>query len=161
MFLQKGIRGADRGMEAKKKLITTVPVNLAKEGYQFIFTREDNDECKKCKIRGACLENLTRGRRYVVKDVKQAGHTCPLVGLEAKVVEVQEVPFTVALERQRLMVGATLSYTPVDCNWKFCENYVYCVDNSLSQNDKIKILEKQGEVDCPRSFKLSFVLVKP
>lgn len=161
MFLQKGLRRADHGTEAKKKLITTVPVNLAKEGYQFIFTREDNEECQRCKIRGACLENLVQGRRYTVKDVKQAEHICPLVGLEARVVEVQEAPFAVSLERQRLMVGATLSYLPVDCDWKFCPNYSYCVDNGLRPNDKIKILEKQGEVDCPRNFKLSFVLVRP
>ncbi|PSN84518.1 hypothetical protein B9Q01_00475 [Candidatus Marsarchaeota G1 archaeon OSP_D] len=146
--------------EQNKKLITLVPNNVAKIGYEFVFTKITGTECESCKVRVVCLDNLSVGKKYVVKEVKMIEHHCPLVGLNAKVVQVELAETQVSIEKSRVIVGATISYSPINCNWKFCKNYTVCVDNGLLEGEKVKIIEKVSELDCPRGFKLARVLVK-
>jgi uncharacterized protein (UPF0179 family) len=142
-----------------KKMITVIPTVIAKEGYSFSFRRDPGPECTGCKVRSPCLDNLDVGHLYVIKEVRSAEHYCALTGLKAKVAEVQKIQTRISLEKQRIMVGATTTYSKVRCNWKFCPNYTSCVANGLEDGLKIKVKEKQEEVSCPRGFKLVYAVV--
>jgi uncharacterized protein (UPF0179 family) len=148
------------GTDETKKIVTLVPSGVAKQGYEFIFTGDACPQCETCRVKNACLGNLEKGSRYVVKQVKTTEHYCALVDSGAKVVEVEKSDLKISLEKQKFMLGATVNYLPIQCDWKFCQNYVCCVENGLSEDEKIKILEKLGEVNCPRGFKLFYTRVK-
>ncbi|PSO08371.1 hypothetical protein B9Q04_05870 [Candidatus Marsarchaeota G2 archaeon BE_D] len=140
-----------------KKLITLVPTHLAKQGYDFVFKADAGPECETCRVRTVCLTNLEVGVRYTVKQVKSAEHYCALVDSKAKVVEVEKALFKISIEKQKYIPSATIKYTPVQCDWRFCKNYIYCVDNGLTEGVKVKLEEEGGDVDCPRGFRLIFV----
>jgi uncharacterized protein (UPF0179 family) len=148
------------GLEEPRKVVTLIPTEVAKQGYEFVFVGDACAPCETCRVKNSCLGNMDRGHRYVVKQVKTTEHYCALVDAGAKVVEVEKTDIKVTVEKQKFMLGATVNYLPIQCDWKFCQNYAYCVENGLNEDEKVKILEKLGEVNCPRGFKLFYTKVK-
>ncbi|MEM0120065.1 MAG: UPF0179 family protein [Thermoprotei archaeon] len=142
-----------------RKLITLVPTHIARRGYDFVFLAGAGPECETCRVRTVCLTNLDVNVRYTVKQVKSAEHYCALVDSKANVVEVEKAQLRISVEKQKYIPSATIMYTKVQCDWKFCKNYIFCVDNGLVEGSKVKLGEEGGSVDCPRGFKLVFVNV--
>jgi len=142
-----------------KKLITLIPSHLAHEKYEFVFRGDPGPECEVCKVRSVCLTNLEIGVRYSVRQVKSAEHYCGLVGSKARVVEVEKSHPKISVDKQKCIPGASIRYSPIQCDWKFCRNYIYCVENGVPEGTKIRFEVEEGNVDCPRGFKLVFVQV--
>lgn len=114
-----------------------------------------------CRVREVCLTNLEVGVRYSVKQLKNAEHYCALVDSKARVVEVEKARTKLTVEKQKCIVGASIRYSPVQCDWKFCPNYIYCVDNGIPEGSKVRLEAEEGDVGCPRGFRLAFVRVSP
>lgn len=142
-----------------RKLITLVPSYLARQGYEFVFEGNAGPACEKCRVREVCLTNLEVGVRYSVKQLKSAEHYCGLVDAKATVVEVERARPRLTIEKQKYIPSASIKYSPIPCNWKFCPNYIYCVDNGVPEGSKVRLEREEGDVDCPRGFRLAFVAV--
>lgn len=142
-----------------RKLITLVPSYLARPGYEFVFKGDAGPACEACRVREVCLTNLEVGVRYTVKQLKSAEHYCGLVDAKATVVEVEKARVKLTIEKNKYIPSATVRYTPIPCNWKFCRNYIYCVENGVPEGSKIRLEADEGDVDCPRGFKLTYVSV--
>ncbi|MEM3670508.1 MAG: UPF0179 family protein [Thermoprotei archaeon] len=147
-------RPSGKQIVQKRVNITMVPVGTAKLGYTFTFARQPGPECRSCPVRAPCLDNLTQDDTYTVKEVKTGEHFCALTGLPAKAVVVEKAELIVNMEKHKVMPGALVNYSKIQCDWVFCKNFTHCVCNGLKNGDRVKLHDKGTTVECPRGFKL-------
>lgn len=88
-------------------MITLVNSKFAKIGFKF-FHEGEAPECKDCKLRKTCIENLELSRMYEVKEVRKIKHHCPICG-DVKVVVVREPEFEVRIDSRRAIEGLTFT----------------------------------------------------
>ncbi|MCL2862720.1 MAG: UPF0179 family protein [Methanimicrococcus sp.] len=92
--------------------ITVIGKRLAKPGETFIFL-EEQAECKKCKIRGTCL-NLDPGRKYEIVAVRNSTLlSCELHDGGVLAVSVKNAPIEAYVDSKRAVEGAKISFDPV------------------------------------------------
>ncbi|MCL2550477.1 MAG: UPF0179 family protein [Methanimicrococcus sp.] len=92
--------------------ITVIGNRLAKPGETFYFL-EEQAECKKCKIRGTCL-NLDSGRKYEVVSVRNSTLLdCELHDGGVLAVNVKKAPIEAFVDSKKAVVGAKISFDPV------------------------------------------------
>jgi len=132
--------------------VTLVDTHSAKEGYTFIHYGAA-EECRECRLRKVCVENLESGRRYRIICVREQKHTCALYG-EVVVVEVEEAEVEACLEKRVALIGATLSFSPIECDRVLCENYIYCVPEGLSAGDRVVVSQTGERLRCARGLAL-------
>jgi len=98
-------------MAAAEK-ITVIGTRLAKPGESFFFI-DEKEECKKCKIRGACL-NLESGRKYRVVSVRNTPRLeCALHDGGVLPVVVENAPTDAYVESKKAVVGTKITYAPI------------------------------------------------
>ena len=132
--------------------VTLIDKRVAKEGYAFIHYGAA-EECGGCRLSRVCVENLEPGRRYRIVAVREQTHACALCG-EAAVVEVEEAVVEAGMEKRRALIGATLAFSPVNCEKLLCENYVYCVPEGLRAGDQVVVVQTGKKLRCERGLAL-------
>ncbi len=130
----------------EKKMITIVSSEVAKEGYEFVFLGPEN-ECKNCRLKNVCV-GLRVGGRYRIVGVRDKEHDCKLVNGPGRVVDVEEMPFYVAVEKKKAIEDAIVSPEITDCSHVGCENYPVCHPLALDRDEKLKIVGLSGKMEC-------------
>ncbi|MDV0446234.1 hypothetical protein MsAg5_00620 [Methanosarcinaceae archaeon Ag5] len=101
--------------------ITVIGSRLAKPGGEFFFMQE-MEECKKCQIRGTCL-NLEPGRKYVIQSVKNANLlSCALHDEGVLAVVVKNAPVEAYVDSKKAVSGSKIVYEPVFVRKNSAEN---------------------------------------
>lgn len=134
-------------------MITVVNSRIAKIGYSFIHGSEA-EECKTCKLKKTCVENLERGRRYRVISVRKREHNCFVVG-KVKVVEVEEEEIPMYVPEKLAIQGVLIEFEE---RCRECERKEECHPVGLRRGDRVRIKEILRE-KCPKQ-KMLKVYVK-
>ncbi|WNY28130.1 hypothetical protein MmiEs2_03120 [Methanimicrococcus stummii] len=91
--------------------ITVIGSRLAKPGETFFFLGEQED-CKRCNIRGTCL-NLDLGRKYEIVSVRNDNLLkCALHDGGVLAVSVQNAPVEAYIDAKKAVAGSTVTFTP-------------------------------------------------
>lgn len=91
--------------------ITVIGSRLAKPGETFFFL-EEREECKRCNIRGTCL-NLDSGRKYEIVSVRNANLLkCALHEGGVLAVEVTNAPIDAYIDSKKAIPGSKITFTP-------------------------------------------------
>ncbi|MGC1121011.1 MAG: UPF0179 family protein [Candidatus Methanofastidiosia archaeon] len=136
-------------------MITLVPSAIARKGYTFIHQGETPKECRKCRLKNTCIDNLEKGRRYTIVEAKRIQHACNMGGT-VTVVEVSEPEIVLFIESKLAFKGMSVVYNP-ECTG--CELGDVCMPVGLKKGDRIQILEILGEAPCKKK-KMNRVAVK-
>jgi len=136
-----------------KRRITIVGVDQARLGYTFLF-QGPASMCKNCDFYNVCVENLESGRIYRIIDVGKKKLFCKLLQEEGFVVEVEESPIEVWLDRRLAIRDAIITFNPPTCSISGCENYEKCIPAGLAAGDRCKVIESGQVVQCPEKFEL-------
>jgi uncharacterized protein (UPF0179 family) len=92
--------------------ITVIGARLAKPGEAFFFL-DETEECKKCNIRGTCL-NLDSGRKYRIVSVRNNNLlTCALHDGGVLAVVVENAPIEAYIDAKKAVSGVKIVYEPI------------------------------------------------
>ncbi len=136
-------------------MITLVSSAIARKGYTFIHEGETPKECKECRFKPTCIDNLERGRRYTIVDARNIQHPCQLGGT-VTVVDVSEPEIVLFLDSKLAFEGMSVVYHP---GCKGCEIADMCMPVGLKDGDKIQIGEVLSDAPCKKR-KMKRVAVK-
>ncbi len=142
-------------------IITLVGKKIARVGYSFVFSGETG-ECSECALRKVCCGKLEAGRVYVILNVRDKFHDCPLHEDGVQLVEVEEAPVKVAILSQQLFEGAIFTFLPNACDQWSCPNIDMCTPTGLNEGDRVQIeevIQKSG-LECSLNRKLGCALVR-
>ena len=132
-------------------LVTLIGEKLAKEDEEFIYLGPNND-CRGCKLKTVCF-NLKPGRRYKIIDIRDKRHSCELHEGNAAVVEVQELPIIVAIDKE-LTEGKTVKIERKECKNIGCDNFELCNNLALQKDRNYKITKIYEGLDCLIGYEL-------
>ncbi|MBZ3935151.1 UPF0179 family protein [Methanimicrococcus blatticola] len=92
--------------------ITVIGSRLAKSGETFFFLGE-REECKRCNIRGTCL-NLDSGRKYEIVSVRNNNLLkCALHDGGVLAVEVTNAPVEAYIDSKKAIEGSKITFMPI------------------------------------------------
>jgi len=132
-------------------LVTLVGEQLAVEGEEFTYLGS-NSECRNCQLKTVCF-NLKPGRRYRITKLREKNHDCNLHEGKVVVVEVDELPLTVAVPKE-LFEGKTTTVKKQACKNIGCDSFEICTNMGL-QNGRNYIVKKVYEkINCPKNHEL-------
>ena len=132
-------------------LVTLVGEQLAVEGQEFTYLGA-NSECRSCQLKTVCF-NLKAGRNYRIIKLREKSHECNLHEGKVMVVEVEELPLTVAVPPQP-SEGATTTIDKKECRNIGCDSFDICATTTL-QNGKTYTIRKVYErLTCPKNIEL-------
>jgi uncharacterized protein (UPF0179 family) len=132
-------------------LVTLVGEQLAVEGQEFVYLGS-NSECRNCQLKTVCF-NLKPGRNYRITKLREKFHECNIHEGKVIVVEVEELPLTVAVTKE-LSEGATTTIEKKDCKNIGCDSFEICTTTAL-QNGKMYTVKKVYEkLTCPKNYEL-------
>ena len=132
-------------------LVTLVGEQLAVEGEEFTYLGS-NSECRNCQLKTVCF-NLKPGRNYRITKLREKSHDCNIHEGKVIVVEVEELPLTVAITKE-LPEGATTTVEKKDCKNIGCDSFNICTNTAL-QNGKTYTIKKMYEkIKCLKHYEL-------
>jgi len=137
-------------------LVTLVSSNLAREGYEFIYTGP-TPECKTCKIKNACM-SLEPGQRYRIARTRDISHDCKLHE-NVVVVEVDKVPSRTAVESRHASENTIITLEERRCRNIGCEHHPFC-SHAFFIPGKYRVIEVGEGLRCHRGMDLKAVLVE-
>ncbi|KYK23070.1 hypothetical protein AYK25_06825 [Thermoplasmatales archaeon SM1-50] len=132
-------------------LVTLVGEQLAMEGQEFTYLGS-NSECKNCQLKTVCF-NLKPGRSYRITKLREKSHDCNLHEGRVIVVEVEELPLTVTINKE-LPEGTTITVEKKDCKNIGCDSFDICTNTTHQNGKKYTIKKAYGKIKCPRHFHL-------
>ena len=141
-------------------MITLIGKDLAEEGFAFIFYGPA-EECENCRFKSSCIESLEAGRKYKIVNVRDTEQKCQLhEGGIVKVVEVEKANINALIDSKKVHLGASLSYTPPDCNFD-CVFHSLCFPEGLFSGDKCVFVKDLGKHDgvCAKGYTLNKVTI--
>jgi uncharacterized protein (UPF0179 family) len=145
-------------MTVEKPLkITLLGVKQSKAGKKFIFIGE-TENCSDCRLRGACLK-LEKNRVYEVAEVKDTVHVCSVFDEGVRTVEIFEASYQVTTGAKLAVEGATIAFTPRECDIFDCPHYQrHCCPIFLNNGDKLRITEISDiKINCQQGYKLKLI----
>ncbi len=132
-------------------LVTLVGEQLAVEGEEFTYLGS-NSECRNCQLKTVCF-NLKPGRRYRITKLREKNHDCNLHEGKVVVVEVDELPLTVAVPTEP-SEGNTTTVKKQACKNIGCDSFEFCTNIGL-QNGRSYVVKKVYEkIKCPKNHEL-------
>jgi uncharacterized protein (UPF0179 family) len=141
-------------------ILTLIGVKQAKKGTKFVHIG-NAEICKDCELYKVCIGNLEPGRVYEIVDVRNIQHPCKIHEDGVRVVEVTYSSIQVALEAKQAILGATITYSPIDCVFPDCPLIDACKPSSLFEGDKCIIENVLKKIDgCRAGKKLRVVNLK-
>lgn len=121
-------------------MITLVGEDIAKKGLSFLFYGM-GEECKRCRLRIACIDALEKGRMYTIKDVKDTEHKCFLHNYgKVKVVDVEKAEIDCFIDSKKVFEGSTIQFESQNCP-ETCVFYKNCNPEGLFSGDSCKIVK--------------------
>jgi len=126
-------------------LVTLIGEKLAKKEKEFTYLGPNN-ECRNCKLKTVCF-NLKPGRKYKITSVRDKRHNCNVHEGTAAVVEVQEMPILIAIDK-KLSQGSEIKIENNGCGSIGCNNYELCSVN-LQKDKSYKIIKIYESIECP------------
>src|SRR5512136_1822221 len=109
-------------------LVTLIGEHLAVEGEEFTYLGSSN-ECKNCQLKTVCF-NLKPGRRYRITKLRDKHHECGIHDGNVVVVEVEELPVTVAITEEPTE-GGTTTLKKKECKNIGCDFFEICTITAL------------------------------
>lgn len=143
----------------RRSIITIVGLKQARNGFTFLHEGPAED-CKGCEFFGVCMKNLEPGRVYEVTAVRDKVFPCRIHDEGTRVVEVVESDIDGAMEARLAFQGGIITFQPQVCENVSCRNNRKCVPNGLRKGDRCKILEVDGQTECPLKKTLVFVVLR-
>ncbi|ENN96693.1 hypothetical protein J422_00941 [Methanocaldococcus villosus KIN24-T80] len=142
------------------KKITLIGSKLANIGEEFVYLGEV-EECKTCKFRKLCHNNLEVGRKYKIVSVRSAEYSCPIHEGGVKVVEVELADIILNIDAKKALEGVVLNYEPINCGNFNCKNYKFCHPEGIYEGDKFRIKNVLNEkINCENGKTLKKVIVE-
>lgn len=131
--------------------MTLIGENQAIENGEFRYIGPIN-ECRSCKLKTVCF-NLKIGRTYKIIKVRDKRHNCNLHEGKAVVVEVQELPIIVSIDK-RLSEGSITKIEPKECKMINCINYEICHIATVHNDKTYRIVKIYESLECPLDYDL-------
>ena len=132
-------------------LVTLVGEHLAVEGEEFTYLGSIG-ECRNCQLKTVCF-NLKSGRNYRITKLREKSHDCNIHEGKVIVVEVEELPLTVAI-RNELPEGTTTIVEKTTCKNIGCDSFHICSNPTLPNGKTYTIKKVYEKIKCPRHFDL-------
>jgi hypothetical protein len=137
-------------------MITLIGKDLAKEGVEFVYLGPA-DECKDCKFKSTCVENLEENRKYIITEVKDNEQKCPIHSENMVIpVEIERAEIDILTTSKNIFEGSTFTFNAPECD-ENCEFQDLCFPEGLIENDKCIVIKNQGKHkdECKKGFKLN------
>lgn len=137
-------------------MITLIGKSLATKGLKFLHY-EIATECERCRFKNTCIDSLEKGRMYIIKNVKDTEHYCPIhEGNKVKVVEVEKSLINALVDSKSAFEGSMLVFNFPDCEDQ-CLMRDLCFPEGLKNGDKCKIVKNKGKPKnkCIKGFNLT------
>jgi uncharacterized protein (UPF0179 family) len=128
-------------------LVTLIGEHLAVEGEEFTYLGSNN-ECRNCQLKTVCF-NLKPGRSYRVTKLRDKRHECDVHEGNVVVVEVEELPVTVAVTKEP-KEGTTTTVTKKECKNIGCDFFEICTISALQEGKEYTVKKVYGKMDCPK-----------
>ncbi len=146
-------------------IMTFVGQSFARKGFCFYFEKNNPTCPPTCNLFATCQANLKPDTVYEVIEVLKRTLPCPknLHDEDMVLVRVGEPRIEVAMDTRDVFEGATVEYTPVQCEKEECPYYEYCSPNpyAIRPRTKVKVVEIIQKVkDCKKKKTLSIVQVE-
>jgi uncharacterized protein (UPF0179 family) len=132
-------------------LVTLIGEYLAVEGEEFIYLGSNN-ECRNCQLKTVCF-NLKPTRKYRITKVRDKNHECNIHEGKVIVVEVEELPLTVAITKEP-SEGETTAIEKKECKNIGCDSFEICSNLGQHNGKKYTITKVYGKIECPKHNKL-------
>ncbi|HVQ00937.1 MAG TPA: UPF0179 family protein [Candidatus Thermoplasmatota archaeon] len=132
-------------------LVTLVGEQLAVEGEEFIYLGS-NSECRNCQLKTVCF-NLKPGRRYRITKLRDKNHDCNLHEGKVVVVEVEELPLTVAVPEE-FPEGKTTTVRKQTCKNIGCDSFEICTNLGLQNGRSYTVKKVYEKIQCPKHHEL-------
>jgi uncharacterized protein (UPF0179 family) len=132
-------------------LVTLVGEQLAIEGEEFTYLGS-NSECRNCQLKTVCF-NLRPGRRYRITKLREKNHDCNLHEGKVVVVEVDELPLTVAVPKE-LSEGTITTIKKQDCRNIGCDSFEICTNMGLQNGRNYTVKKVYEKINCPKDHEL-------
>ncbi|HML06390.1 MAG TPA: UPF0179 family protein [Methanobacterium sp.] len=142
-------------------MITLIGKSLAEKGVKFIHYGP-SAECEACRFKSTCIDSLEEGRMYIINDVKETEHPCPIhEGGKVKVVDVQRAEIKALVDSKKAFEGSMVIFEFPECD-KECTMRDLCFPEGLFEGDKCKIVKTVGKSpnQCIKGLNLSLVLLE-
>lgn len=136
-------------------MITLVSSAIARKGYTFIHEGETPPECRECKLKATCIENLEKGRRYTIIQTRNITHPCALGG-KVTVVDVSEPEIVLFIDTKIAFKGMSVTY---HAGCEGCKVAEKCMPAGLVEGDKVQITDILEDAPCTKK-KMKKVAVK-
>ena len=128
-------------------LVTLIGEHLAVEGEEFTYLGANN-ECRNCQLKTVCF-NLKPGRKYRITKLRDKHHECDVHEGDVVVVEVEELPITVAVTKE-LEEGTTTTVKKKECKNIGCDFFEICTIPALQNGKNYTIKKVYGKMECPK-----------
>jgi len=128
-------------------LVTLVGEKLAVEGEEFTYLGS-NSECRNCQLKTVCF-NLKPGRKYRIIKIRDKQHECNIHEGKVVVVEVEELPLTVATAKE-LIEGTTTTVEKKECKNIGCDSFEICNNTALQNGKNYTVTKVYGKIECPK-----------
>jgi len=128
-------------------LVTLIGEHLAAEGEEFTYLGANN-ECRNCQLKTVCF-NLKPGRKYRITKLRDKHHECDVHEGDVVVVEVEELPITVAVTKE-LEEGTTTTVKKKECKNIGCDFFEICTIPALQNGKNYTIKKVYGKMECPK-----------
>jgi uncharacterized protein (UPF0179 family) len=132
-------------------LVTLVGEQLAVEGQEFTYLGS-NSECRNCQLKTVCF-NLKPGRKYRITKLRDKYHECGIHEGKVVVVEVEELPLTVAIPKE-LSEGVTTTVEKISCKNIGCDSFEICTRTTFQNGKTYTITKVYEKIQCPKNFEL-------
>jgi len=124
--------------------VTLIGTRLASEGEEFVY-RGESTACEGCPYRDQCL-NLTEGRRYRVREVRDGGNTldCAVHDTGVTAVEVEPAPIRANVPSSVAFAGSKTSLAG-PCPHTNCPSHEFCEPAGAEFDGEYRIDEVIGD----------------
>jgi uncharacterized protein (UPF0179 family) len=142
-------------------MITLIGTSLAVEGLEFMH-QGTSSQCENCRFKNTCIDNLEEDRIYVITEVKDTQHPCPIhEGGKVTVVNVERSDIEVLIDCKRAFEGSNIIFKPNECDFD-CSLKDQCFPDGLHKEDRCKIMKNIGKpaYKCPKGLNLCLVRLK-
>jgi len=132
-------------------LVTLIGEHLAVEGVEFTYLGS-NSECKNCQLKTVCF-NLKPARKYRITKLRDKHHECNIHEGNVVVVEVEELPLTVAVTKEPTE-GVTIQVEKRECKNIGCDSFEICTSTAPQNGKKYSVQKVYGKIACPKHYTL-------
>ncbi|MCW4021338.1 MAG: UPF0179 family protein [Candidatus Bathyarchaeota archaeon] len=142
-----------------KHVVTLISTGQAQAGRVFIH-RGAGSKCEGCEYSQVCVDNVEPERVYKIVKVRDKTLPCRGYETEMQVVEVVDAEIPVSIPAKKAISGAVIVFQTPNCEEETCMNYELCFPTGLKAEDRCKVLEVTGNLQCSQGSPRKKVLLQ-